>query len=798
MPRKWRKAKPPERIRAAGPAIKAFRLGAGSTVAIEAAKSETELPTFEGCLYTGAAMMLGGFWDPVIIDLEGVKTKAQKRPVLRQHDPNIIVGHTTSIRADKTGIYVAGKFSGEKHHVDSVVVPAKNEFEWEMSIGCDPHKTERLEAGKEAKINGRTVTGPMLIVRETEVGEASFVPIGADGDTSAKVAASKGTVFMWKTTLKAFVADQIAAKKKASYTEAEIDEMDEAGAKCALKKAMKAADDEEEEDKKKKDAAARPPVQATDPQQFMAAHRATMAQETIRQSAIIQACLKNGVVMLEVEEDGKKKTVNLAAHAIENGWDADRVVMQAQLFKVTQERDAATKNVGVAGGLGYSPGSPEINERVIESAILQAARGEFRLDDDDFYFSNEGGQRYRRVPKYLQEEIQRDLKASYDDKTQQHAHTAFKGRMGLHQVLVTAARLNGYRGSDNFNEGTGPEILRFAAGPKYGGIRADGASTASIANILSNVQNKFIGQGYLFGEQAFREVSMTRPVKDFKPTKTVSLLGDTMFRQVPPDGEIDHASISDQAFSNQADQYARILRINRKNLINDDLSILSTAPMKLGHGAILALNDYFWTIFLGLATALADDGNTFWLNSTGTHGTAPAFQKTAGANLQTGAGTALSSASLQAAKLLFDKQVDPNGFPLGFDGLVPILLFPPELWLTAIELVDPSAIGLVYGGSTASKQPNINLWKGRLKPVMSRYLSNSSYTGYSTTAFYIMFAPIALAVMEVCYLNGVEQPTVQMASQDFEFDNLGMSMRGVFDFGANSQNFRGGVKSAGA
>jgi hypothetical protein len=59
------------------------------------------------------------------------------------------------------------------------------------------------------------------------------------------------------------------------------------------------------------------------------------------------------------------------------------------------------------------------------------------------------------------------------------------------------------------------------------------------------------------------------------------------------------------------------------------------------------------------------------------------------------------------------------------------------------------------------------------------------------------FVPKAdIAVIETCFLNGKETPTVESA--DADFNTLGMQFRGYFDFGVNNQDVRGGVKSKGA
>lgn len=167
-----------------------FTLASGALTITAAAADGSKLATFEGVAYTGAQMRPQGWWNDVIIDLTGVRIPSQHRPALRQHDHEQIVGHTNSVVADSDGIRVAGVFSGQREHVEKVTVPAGNGFQWQLSLGANPIRTEFLEAGEETDVNGRTVKGPLTISRETEVGEISFVPLGADGETTVSVGAS--------------------------------------------------------------------------------------------------------------------------------------------------------------------------------------------------------------------------------------------------------------------------------------------------------------------------------------------------------------------------------------------------------------------------------------------------------------------------------------------------------------------------------------------------------------------------------------------------------------------------------
>src|SRR5262249_34480089 len=125
----------------------------------------------------------------------------------------------------------------------------------------------------------------------------------------------------------------------------------------------------------------------------------------------------------------------------------------------------------------------------------------------------------------------------------------------------------------------------------------------------------FALQGYLFTEQAWRDIAAVRPVNDFKPVKSINLLGDVIYKALGPTGELTNASITDQAFANQAQPFGRIVTIPWTHLVNDDLGRLTAVPMKIGQGAGLALNDYFWSLWSCLAAgavAAAGSAGNFW------------------------------------------------------------------------------------------------------------------------------------------------------------------------------------------
>lgn len=155
---------------------------------VEAAEGQSAVPKFSMKAYTGGTMRVGGFYRPVVVDLAGMKS-SKAIPIFRGHDPDRIVGHG---EADITAndISASGVVSADNDHAREVIASSRNGFPWQASIGASVEEFESLKEGQKATVNGRSVSGPVLIARKSTLNEISFVPLGADRRTSARVAAS--------------------------------------------------------------------------------------------------------------------------------------------------------------------------------------------------------------------------------------------------------------------------------------------------------------------------------------------------------------------------------------------------------------------------------------------------------------------------------------------------------------------------------------------------------------------------------------------------------------------------------
>jgi hypothetical protein len=159
---------------------------------IEAAKGDDNaeaLPRFSMVAYTGDAMRVDGWRHPVVVDLEGLSIPAQRRPIRFAHSAFQGVGHTERIAVEGGRLVAEGVISRDTPAAKEIVASGRRGFPWQASIGASVQGSELVRAGARVTVNGRVFEGPVYVARKASLGEISFVDLGADGNTSASIAA---------------------------------------------------------------------------------------------------------------------------------------------------------------------------------------------------------------------------------------------------------------------------------------------------------------------------------------------------------------------------------------------------------------------------------------------------------------------------------------------------------------------------------------------------------------------------------------------------------------------------------
>lgn len=678
---------------------------------------------------------------PVVFDLS-TTTATDRTPLLWAHQQTEVVGHAENIKITPQTIEAIGVLSGSSLRVEEIRANAKNGYPWQVSVGIEPGEYQLVEPGQTVIVNGQTFTGALYVCRNNQLREISFVSIGADAQTYARLLASLngGSPMTFEEWLKslgfdpaAMPADEIAFAQRIydamqSATNAQnatADQIQTAATHAvvslrsgiatlrAARTTGNGATNNNATNNNPNNATGNNGATnngATDMASLIQSNIAALRVESNRIATINAAAQRFGNPVVNGEP--------LALQLIRDGVEARTAETQLEIAHLRTARPTQTTGYRInAGGSGNGVDTMQL----LSAALAQAGR----------------------LP---------NLERHFSEQVLQQAHTRYRGRLSLQQTLLEAAIASGqYQGDWNVRANL-HEVLRAAF------------STQSLPGILSNNVNKFLMAGFMAVDQSWREFVRINSVNDFKEVSTYRGVGSYTFQEIGATSKIPSGTDSETTYTNRAKTYARGLTLTREAIINDDLSYLTGKPVELGRGGGLALITAIYTEFLDNA----------------------AFFSVGNKNVSSGA---LSISSLNAMLAVFRKQTDEAGEYIM--ATPAILLVPVELEATANTLYNDINRS---GGDTGTTESNPHARK--YKPVVSPHLSDSRFTGHSTTAHYLLANPADIPVQEVVFLDGVEAPQVETAEADFM--TLGVQMRGVFDFGTKKQEFRAGVRSTGA
>lgn len=165
-----------------------FVADSSEPVHIEAATLKDATPTFRMVAYTGTPMTLKGFREPVVVDFEGrIEAMDVSRPILLDHDFAKRVGHSDAIEIRDGKLHVRGFISARNQFSKEVTESGRSGFPWQASIGATVLAARNLPTGKSEVVNGTLYSGPLTIATHTRLREISFVSLGADENTSARI-----------------------------------------------------------------------------------------------------------------------------------------------------------------------------------------------------------------------------------------------------------------------------------------------------------------------------------------------------------------------------------------------------------------------------------------------------------------------------------------------------------------------------------------------------------------------------------------------------------------------------------
>jgi hypothetical protein len=371
-----------------------------------------------------------------------------------------------------------------------------------------------------------------------------------------------------------------------------------------------------------------------------------------------------------------------------------------------------------------------------------------------------------------------NLEKHYPEQVLDAVDKAGMRHYGIKQMLMMAAIQNGYQAGrgESITIGNLRSVLEYAFPERAARHMQASGSTISLPGILANVASKELLAGYEESDQTWREIAQVKSVPDFKSMTSYRLTDALEYEELPKGGEIKHGTLGEESYTRQAKTYAKMLGLDRQDIINDDMGAFDDLRTRLGAGAATKFNNIFWAAFMN---------NSAFFTAARAN-----YIATATANL------GLDGEGLKEGLAAFDnlKPTAVAGEAIRIGGRPEILLVPPELFWIAQQIYQSSNVN-TGGAATSASVPNANVFAGLYRPVKSAWLSDSAFTGYGAKIWYLLRNPRILPAMVVSFLNGQQTPTVE--SSDADFNTLGIQFRGYHDFGCDKAEYLCGVKSKG-
>ncbi|MFD3249835.1 ClpP-like prohead protease/major capsid protein fusion protein [Rahnella aquatilis] len=344
---------------------------------------------------------------------------------------------------------------------------------------------------------------------------------------------------------------------------------------------------------------------------------------------------------------------------------------------------------------------------------------------------------------------------------------------GIRQALMARAGYEDRQNDNVYNGMTLREYARMSLTERGVGVAAYNPmqmvglamthTTSDFGNILLDVANKSLLQGWEESQETFEAWTKKGQLSDFKTAYRVGLGGFPSLRKVREGAEYKYVTTTDNSETIALATYGEIFSITRQAIINDDLNQLTDVPMKMGRAAKATIGDLVYAVLTG--NPKLSDGKALFSSD---H-----------KNLATGA---IDVTNLDAGRQLMRVQKEPTtGRTLN---IRPAFLLVP----TALETVANQTIK-----SASVKGADVNA--GIINPIQNfaTVIGEPRLDDNSAKSWYLAAAQ-GMDTIEVAYLNGVELPYIDQ-QEGFSSDGIATKVR--IDAGVAPLDYRGLVKSSG-
>ncbi|CAI1933005.1 ATP-dependent Clp protease proteolytic subunit 2 [Serratia fonticola] len=343
---------------------------------------------------------------------------------------------------------------------------------------------------------------------------------------------------------------------------------------------------------------------------------------------------------------------------------------------------------------------------------------------------------------------------------------------GIRQALMSRAGYEDRQTDNAYNGMTLRECARMSLTERGVGVSSYNPmqmvgmafthSASDFGNILIDVANKSIIQGWEEAPETFEQWTRRGQLSDFKTAHRVGMGGFPSLRKVREGAEYKYVTTGDKQATIALATYGELFSITRQAIINDDLNMLTDVPMKLGRAAKATVADLVYAILTSNPKMTTDN--------------IPLFDTKHG-NLATGP---IDVKSLDDARQLMRRQKEGDRH---LNIRPAFILVPTNLESTTNQVIR----------STSVKGADINA--GIINPVQNfaTVIAEPRLDDDSTKKWYLAAAQ-GTDTIEVAYLDGIDTPYID---QQEGFTSDGVTTKVRIDAGVAPTDHRGLVQSSG-
>lgn len=747
-----------------------FSFAAPVEIVAQAPGTEAGPQKFKMSLYTGEPLNLCSFEHPVVIDLGSIDLSAQRIPSLLDHADfaDCVVGQVERLTTANglPPLIAEGIFCATDDPRDAarfVLAKAKAGFTWQASIGADAAKYEAVEAGQSIAVNGRTYTGPLFVARGSVPREASFVVLGADRHTSAVLARRvKGSAMTFEQFVQGMGFDpaKLDETQTANFKALFAEKYPEGGDTTTVAEGETeeevtpeeevAAEGETEEEEPPPPTNARgkkPAVQGKKKPSPEEEDNRRVVANRLRQQKIFALCEQAGNPRIEVTASGRKQSVDLAAHAVEQGWTVQRT--ELQVLRASRGTGPATIVRGH---------DKDCTLQAMQGAMILRAGGKL---DSKAYKTPGGRALLGKVAPWLLNDINDASRNRFMEAAHHYA------QMSMIDVARESIRLSG----------------RDAPHDRDDMIRAAFSGGGNLTNIFTTNVNAVLLTSYMEAGDSTAGWVKEEDVPDYKTNERPRVLIGDGLKALPRNQEAAHTSFSDIVESYKVKKYARQFEIDEQDMIDDNFGIFNETPAAFGAAAARLRPDLVYGAIILANPTLSATGVALFSDTND--------------NLQ---GSSALTAPTLSSGLAMMRLFRENSQNLNF--LATHLIVPPTLEDLAVELTASPNITIARGGTTDTTliRGNVNalnrrgleiVAEARLENGVTNPADDSAQSGSAST-WYLACADAHTII--VGYLAGSGRaPKVRATPLDK--GRWGMNWDVELSIGVKALDWKGFVKS---